>query len=235
MTFSVEFFVNSSSIVHILSPLRLWYNPKLVCLCKLNIFLSLGDGYTISQLGSSVSYPNSPIQDYVSPGHEFMESDLQDHHDGGGGDSERDHHNHHHHHHHHLLHNQHHHHPNHHRESPAGGHHLTANGGGHLLLGPSATLGRHSGRFGSRKSPFQVVIPSGASGHNKLTCPPPVCSTPQGGESAAGMLPILGALGSPNRQLPEFSTFGPGGGYLTKLRGDEEQRHGGLEPSGHLV
>ena len=97
------------------------------------------------------------------------------------------------------------------------------------------TLGRHSGRFGSRKSPFQVVIPSGASGHNKLTCPPPVCSTPQGGESAAGMLPILGALGSPNRQLPEFSTFGPGGGYLTKLRGDEEQRHGGLEPSGHLV
>ena len=197
------------------------------------IFLCLsGDGYTISQLGSSVSYPNSPIQDYVTPGHEFMESDLQDHHEGGG-DSE--HHHGHHHHHHHLLnhhHQSHHHQP---RESPAVGHHMTA-GGGHLLLGPSATLGRHSGRFGSRKSPFQVVIPSGAGGHNKLTCPPPVCSTPQGGESTSGgggMLPILGALGSPNRQLPEFSTFGPGG-YLTKLRGDEE-RHSGLEPSGHLV
>jgi len=114
--------------------------------------------------------------------------------------------------------------------------------GGHnnLLLGPSATLGRHSGRFGSRKSPFQVVIPSGAAGggHNKLTCPPPVCSTPQGG-GGDSMLPILGALGSPNRALPEFSTFGSasgGGGYLTKFRGEEERAGGGsLEPSGHLV
>ncbi len=88
-----------------------------------------------------------------------------------------------------------------------------------------------------------MVIPSGGSagGHNKLTCPPPVCSTPQGGGGGGGdsMLPILGALGSPNRALPEFSTFGSsGGGYLTKFRGDEERNSGGggsLEPSGHLV
>jgi hypothetical protein len=170
-----------------------------------------------------VSYPNSPIQDYVTPGQEFMESELHDH------DSDHQQHGHSHHHLHHL-----HNHPSHHqhhqpRESPVSGHHI-ANNGGHLLLGPSATLGRQSGRFGSRKSPFQVVIPSGASGHNKLTCPPPVCSTPQINESAGGgggMLPILGALGSPNRALPEFSTFGPSG-YLTKMRGDDE-------PSGHLV
>ncbi len=90
-----------------------------------------------------------------------------------------------------------------------------------------------------------MVIPSGAAGgHNKLTCPPPVCSTPQGGGGGGGdsMLPILGALGSPNRALPEFSTFGSSasGGYHTKFRGDEERHSGGvgggsLEPSGHLV
>jgi len=64
-----------------------------------------------------------------------------------------------------------------------------------------------------------------------------VCSTPQGGEpvaAAGGMLPILGALGSPNRQLPEFSTFGPGGGFITQRRDGHDER-GGLEPSGHLV
>ncbi len=166
-----------------------------------------------------------------------MESELQDH---ESGISDHYHHLHHHQHHsNHLQQQQHHrHHPPQQRESPAvGGHN-------NLLLGPSATLGRHSGRFGSRKSPFQVVIPSGAAGgHNKLTCPPPVCSTPQGGASGGGgdsMLPILGALGSPNRALPEFSTFGSnGGGYLTKFRGDEERNSGvsggSLEPSGHLV
>ena len=203
------------------------------------MLLFSGDGYTISQLGSSVSYPNSPIQDYVAPGQEFMESELQEPHEGGG-DSD---HQHQHHHYHHLLHN-HHHHQHQPRESPA----TTAGylgSGGNLIMGPSATLGRHSGRFGSRKSPFQVVIPSGnggANGHNKLTCPPPVCSTPQGDRDGGGsILPILGALGSPNRALPEFSTFGPGG-YVGKLRCDEEQQqqrhhhlHGGLEPSGHLV
>jgi hypothetical protein len=204
------------------------------------LFLYLtGDGYTISQLGSSsVSYPNSPIQDYVAPGHHFMvESELQDH---ESGISDHYHHLHHHqqqHHSNHQQQQQHRHHPPQQRESPA-----VVAGHNNLLLGPSATLGRHSGRFGSRKSPFQVVIPSGGSagGHNKLTCPPPVCSTPQGGGGGGGgdsMLPILGALGSPNRALPEFSTFGSsGGGYLTKFRGDEERHSNGgsLEPSGHL-
>jgi hypothetical protein len=195
-----------------------------------------GDGYTISQLGSSsVSYPNSPIQDYVAPGLHFMESsELQDH---ESGVSDHYHHLHHHQHHINSNHQQHHrNHPPQQRESPA----VAVGGHNNLLLGPSATLGRHSGRFGSRKSPFQVVIPSGGSagGHNKLTCPPPVCSTPQGGGGGDSMLPILGALGSPNRALPEFSTFGSGGGgYLAKFRGDEERNSGGgsLEPSGHLV
>ena len=34
-----------------------------------------GDGYNISQIGSSVSYPNSPTAEYY--GHETAESDLR--------------------------------------------------------------------------------------------------------------------------------------------------------------
>merc|ERR1719297_532238 len=38
---------------------------------------TLGDGYNISQIGSSVSYPNSPTAEYY--GHETAESDLRCH------------------------------------------------------------------------------------------------------------------------------------------------------------
>ena len=94
------------------------------------------------------------------------------------------------------------------------------------FISGSNTLGRSSARFGSRKSPFQVVIPSNGlvASHAPLSTPP-VCSTPQ-----STHYPILTGLTSPNRNLGEFSTFGGGQmGHMSKLR--EES----LEPSGHLV
>lgn len=95
-------------------------------------------------------------------------------------------------------------------------HHFSRPAGNTALIGPAATLGRHSGRFGTGKSPFRVVVPSNP------TVTPPVCSTPQ------NSLPLLDGLESRERPLPEFSTFG-GNGYLPKPRNEA------IEPSGHLV
>jgi len=165
---------------------------------------TLGDGYNISQIGSSISYPNSPTAEYYS-NDGMAETDLHDkdcvnnhlphlrhlggaHHLEGGGEAPPTHH-----------------------------HHFSRPAGNTALIGPAATLGRHSGRFGTGKSPFRVVVPS-----NPATVTPPVCSTPQ------NSLPLLDGLESRERPLPEFSTFG-GNAYLPKPRNEA------IEPSGHLV
>jgi len=97
-------------------------------------------------------------------------------------------------------------------------HHFSRPAGNTALLGPAATLGRHSGRFGTGKSPFRVVVPS----NQAVT--PPVCSTPQ------NSLPILDSLEVRERVLPEFSTFGnQSNGFIPKQRSEP------IEPSGHLV
>lgn len=158
---------------------------------------TLGDGYNISQIGSSISYPNSPTAEYYS-NDGLTESDLQE--------NQKD-----------LPSAYHHvspteqlpHHHHHHFSRPAGN---TA------LIGTAATLGRHSGRFGTGKSPFRVVVPSNPA------VTPPVCSTPQ------NSLPILDSLETRERVLPEFSTFGnQSNGFAPK------QRNEPIEPSGHLV
>jgi len=158
---------------------------------------TLGDGYNISQIGSSISYPNSPTAEYYS-NDGLTESDLQE--------NQKD-----------LPSAYHHvspteqlpHHHHHHFSRPAGN---TA------LIGTAATLGRHSGRFGTGKSPFRVVVPSNPA------VTPPVCSTPQ------NSLPILDSLETRERVLPEFSTFGnQSNGFVPK------QRNEPIEPSGHLV
>ena len=158
------------------------------------MYIFPGDGYNISQIGSSISYPNSPTAEYYS-NEVLAESELADQeasmpphlrlqHDAGN--------------------------PHH--------HHFSRPAGNTALIGPSATLGRHSGRFGTPgKSPFRVVVPSNP------TATPPVCSTPQ------NSLPLLDSLESRERTLPEFSTFGGNGcSYLPKPRSP-------IEPSGHLV
>lgn len=161
------------------------------------MFIFPGDGYNISQIGSSVSYPNSPTAEYFTTEGAVMESDMQhqEHHQG------------HHPEHPHIPHSHSHH------------HHFTRPSQNVSVLGPAATLGRHSGRFGNNgKSPFRVVVPSNGSGTT-----PPVCSTPQ------NSLPILDGLESRERALPEFSTFGGANAYLQKQRSEP------LEPNGHLV
>lgn len=174
---------------------------------------TLGDGYNISQIGSSISYPNSPAAEYYSNEGLVETSDLQHtepshvpktemisaspsfHGDVGGP------------------------YPNHH-------HLFNRPAGNTALIGPSATLGRHSGRFGTGKSPFRVVVPSSNTQQTITPGPtPPVCSTPQ------NSLPILDTLGeSRDRVLPEFSTFGnQSNGFVGK------QRNETIEPNGHLV
>merc|ERR1712079_116456 len=162
-----------------------------------------GDGYTISQMGSSISYPNSPTAEYYS-NDGMAESELQD----NKGEippnmphlSSR------------LQ-----------TEPAPHHHHFSRPAGNTALIGPAATLGRHSGRFG--KSPFRVVVPGNSSNSGTT---PPVCSTPQ------NSLPLLDSLDSRERTLPEFSTFGGNVGYnvhqtLPKPRNES------IEPSGHLV
>jgi len=106
-------------------------------------------------------------------------------------------------------------------------HHLfTRPAGNTALIGPAATLGWHSGRFGNAKSPFRVVVPS-LNNHPTMSLgpTPPVCSTPQNN------LPILDSLlESSERVIPDFSTFGSQlNGFATKQRSDS------IEPNGHLV
>ena len=152
------------------------------------MFIFAGDGYNISQIGSSVSYPNSPTAEYYAQD-AVMETDMRPEHAQ-------------------MPHSHSHH------------HHL-APGPGVSVLGPAATLGRHSGRFGNGKSPFRVVVPTGGTGAT-----PPVCSTPQ------NSLPILDGLEGRERVLPEFSTFGAAGhGYIPK----QQPRSEPIEPNGHLV
>jgi len=164
---------------------------------------TLGDGYNISQIGSSISYPNSPTAEYYS-NDGMAESELQD----NKGEipptmphlSSR------------LQ-----------TEPAPHHHHFSRPAGNTALIGPAATLGRHSGRFG--KSPFRVVVPGNSSNSGTT---PPVCSTPQ------NSLPLLDSLDSRERTLPEFSTFGGNVGYnvhqtLPKPRNES------IEPSGHLV
>ena len=199
----------------------------------------LGDGYNISQLGSgvSVSYPASPVNnaaaDYFATS-EYIESELNN------TDIN------------HI--------PNINTMIPAHNSIMHSNSNQqhpvNNFLSGSSTLGRIGGgsaRFGSRKSPFQVVIPGGGggSGHQaplsigggQTAAPlstPPACSTPQ-----SSHYPILAGLASPNRNIGEFSTFGGGGGganngaggnnngggqHLSKLSRTES-----FEPSGHLV
>ena len=153
-----------------------------------------GDGYNISQIGSSISYPNSPTAEYYSTDG-LAESELQEAEVAAA----------------HLPHLRL-------QEGAEAGHHhhFTRPAGNTALIGPAATLGRHSGRFGTGKSPFRVVVPSNPS------ATPPVCSTPQ------NSLPLLDGLDPRERTLPEFSTFG-GNGYLPKPRNEA------IEPNGHLV
>ena len=112
-------------------------------------FIFAGDGYNISQIGSSISYPNSPTAEYY-PDAGVMESDL--HHQEQ--------------HPHHLPHSHSHHH---HFARPAQ----------QQILGHAATLGRNSGRFGNNgKSPFRVVVPSNGSGATPPVCSTPQNSLP---------------------------------------------------------
>merc|ERR1712012_1533920 len=154
---------------------------------------TLGDGYGISQMGSSISYPNSPTAEYV-------ESDIQAQDPSFNSSPHAN------------LPHSHSHHDHLHRHAHQG-----------AVLGPAATLGRHSGRFGGKfegKSPFRVVVPASSTS-------PPVCSTPQ------YSLPILDALVGDqrgDRVLPEFSTFGAQSGFISK-----QQRSEPIEPNGHLV
>ena len=105
-------------------------------------------------------------------------------------------------------------------------HHFSRPAGNTALIGPAATLGRHSGRFGTTgKSPFRVVVP----GTSNPTATPPVCSTPQ------NSLPLLDSLDSRERTLPEFSTFGGNPGYNPVHQNLPKPRNEAIEPSGHLV
>ena len=166
---------------------------------KSHMFIFPGDGYNISQIGSSVSYPNSPTAEYYAQEGAVMESEMRPEHQGFEPRTQMSHsHSHHHH-----------------FNRPANGPQVS-------VLGPAATLGRHSGRFGNGKSPFRVVVPSNGSGAT-----PPVCSTPQ------NSLPILEGLEGRERVLPEFSTFGaaPNGYNIPK----QQPRSEPIEPNGHLV
>ena len=144
-------------------------------------------------MGSSISYPNSPTAEYV-------ESDIQAQDPSFNPSPHAN-----------LPHSHSHH------------HHLQRHAHQGSVLGPAATLGRHSGRFGGKfegKSPFRVVVPASSTS-------PPVCSTPQ------NSLPILDALMGDQRGervLPEFSTFGAQSGFIPK-----QQRSEPIEPNGHLV
>ena len=166
-----------------------------------------GDGYNISQIGSSISYPNSLTAEYYS-NDGMAESEIHEKGECTGGghpppnmphlrlqtDAQLPHH-----------------------------HHFSRPAGNTALIGPAATLGRHSGRFGTGKSPFRVVVP----GTSNPTATPPVCSTPQ------NSLPLLDSLDSRERTLPEFSTFG-GNGYNVH-QNLPKPRNEAIEPSGHLV
>lgn len=171
---------------------------------------TLGDGYNISQIGSSISYPNSPTTEYSRNNGIVETGDLQHNEDSIVQISER------------IS-----------TSQPYKG-----NPYRHQNIIPnrpldnndnrafSATLGRNSLRNGSLKSPFQVVVPSANSLHRSdHLVTPPVCSTPE------NSLPILKTLlESGDRVLPEFSTFGnQSNGLVSK------QRNETIESNGQLV